>query len=193
MIEARHSAYWSLKSRLTFPTSLQNYSNKPIINSIQLLSPVQILVTPWTEAHQASLPTTNSWSLLKCMSIELVMSPKHLILCYHFSSCLLSFPASGAFPMSWLFASGGQSLGSSVSATVLPVNILSGLTSFRTDWFDLLAVQGILESSPAPQFKGITSSVLNLLYSPTVTSSHDHWKNQSFDYMDLCWQSNVSA
>ena len=134
MIEARHSAYWSLKSRLTFPTSLQNYSNKPIINSIQLLSPVQILVTPWTEAHQASLPTTNSWSLLKCMSIELVMSPKHLILCCPFSSCLLSFPASGAFPMSWLFASGGQSTGVSVSASVPPVNIQDwfplGLTSF---------------------------------------------------------------
>ena len=127
MIEARHSAYWSLKSRLTFPTSLQNYSNKPIINSIQLLSPVQILVTPWTEAHQASLPTTNSWSLLKCMSIELVMSPKHLILCYHFSSCLLSFPASGAFPMSWLFALGGQSFGA--SASVFPMNI--------QDWFPL--------------------------------------------------------
>ena len=79
------------------------------------------------------------------------------------------------------------------SFSISPSNEYSGLTSFRTDWFDLLAVQGILESSPAPQFKGITSSVLNLLYSPTVTSSHDHWKNQSFDYMDLCWQSNVSA
>ena len=111
------------EKQLTFPTSLQNYSNKPIINSIQLLSPVQILATPWTEAHQASLSTTNSWSLLKRMSIESVMSPNHLILCCPFSSCLLSFPASGAFPMSWLFASGGQSTGVSVLASVPPMNI----------------------------------------------------------------------
>ena len=49
------------------------------------------------------------------------------------------------------------------------------------------------ESSPTPQFKSINSSALSFLYSLTLTSTHDHWKNQSFDYMDLCWQSNVSA
>ena len=62
------------------------------------------------------------------------------------------------------------------------------------DWFDLLAVQGTLkESSPAPQFKSTNFLVLSLLYSPTLTSTHDYWKNHSFDYMDLCWQRNVSA
>ena len=62
-----------------------------------------------------------------------------------FSSCLWSFPASGSFPMTWLFASGGQSIGASASAAVLPMNI-QGWFSFRTDWFDLLAVQGTLKS-----------------------------------------------
>ena len=111
------------EKQLTFPTSLQKYSNKPIINSIQLLSPVQILATPWTEAHQASLSVTNSWSLLKLMSIELVMPSNHLILCRPFSSCLQSFPASGSFLMSQFFESGAQSIGVSASASVLPVII----------------------------------------------------------------------
>ena len=69
---------------------------------------------------------------------------------------------------------------------------------FRTDFLrmdrlDLLVVQGTLESSPTPQFKSINSSVLSFLYSPTLTSIHDHWKNRSIDYVDLCWQSNIST
>ena len=58
--------------------------------------------------------------------------------------------------------------------------------SFRTDWFDLLAVQGTQESSLEPQFKNINSSVLSLLYGPSLTYVPDYWKNHSFDYMNLC-------
>ena len=72
--------------------------------------------------------------------------------------------------MGWLFSSGGESIGVSASASVLPVNI--------QDWFDLLAVQGF---SPTPQFKSTSSSVFSLLYGPTLTSIHDYWKNHSFD------------
>ena len=72
-----------------------------------------------------------------------------------FSSCLQFFAASGSFPTSWLFALGGQSIGASASASVLPMN--------AQDWLDLLAVQGTLESSPTPQFKSISSSGLSLL------------------------------
>ena len=72
-------------------------------------------------------------------------------------------------------------------------NAYSELISFRIDWFDLLAVRGTQESSPSPQFKSINSLALSLLYGPTLTSAHDYWKNNSFDYMDLCWQSDVSA
>ena len=63
---------------------------------------------------------------------------------------------------------------------ISPSNEYSGLTSFRIDWLNLLAVQGTLESSPTPQFKSINSSALSLLHSPTLTSIHDHWKNHGF-------------
>ena len=97
-----------------------------------------------------------------------------------FSSCHQSFPASGSFQMSQFFASGGQSIGVSASASVLPMNI--------QDWFLLDGLVGSpcsprdsQESSPTPQFKSINSSALSFLYSPTLTSTHDHWKNHSFD------------
>ena len=93
-----------------------------------------------------------------------------------FSSCLQSFPASGSFPVSQLFPSGGQIIGS-FSFSISPSNEYSGLISFRMDWLDLLAVQGTLkESSSAPQFKSISSSVLSLFYGPALTSVHDYWK-----------------
>ena len=96
------------------------------ISSVQSLTHVQLFVTPWTAACQASLSITSSWSLLKLMHIELVMPSNNLI---PFSSCLQSFPASGSFPMSQIFTSDGQSIGTSASASVLPTNI--------EDWFPL--------------------------------------------------------
>ena len=87
--------------------------------------------TPWTTAHQAPLSSTISQNLLKFMCIESVMLSNHLALCHPFSSCPQSFPASGSFPMSRLFTSGGQSIGASASATILPMNIQS--------WFPLLS------------------------------------------------------
>ena len=79
------------------------------------------------------------------MSIESVMPSNHLILCHPLLLYPQSFPASGSFPMSQLFTSGGQSFEASASASVLPMNS-QGLISFRIDWFDLLAVQGTLKS-----------------------------------------------
>ena len=79
----------------------------------------------------------------------------------------------------------------SFSFSISPSNEYSGLISFRTDRFDLLAVQGSLKSPPAPQFKGINSLVLSFLYGPTLTSIHDYWKNHSFDYTDLCLLFNM--
>ena len=67
------------------------------------------------------------------------------------------------------------------------------MTSFRIDWFDLLAVQGTLKSSQAPQFESISSSVLSVLCGPTLTSVHDYWKNYSLSYTECCWQSDVSV
>ena len=106
----------------------------------------------------------------------------------HFS-CPQSFSASGSFPMSWLFISGGQSIGASASASVLPMSI-QGWLPLGLIWFDLLAVHRTLKSSSA-QFESINSSVLNLLYGPTLTSVQDYWKNDSLDYMDFFQQSDV--
>ena len=105
------------------------------------------------------------------------------------SSCLQSFPASGSFPKSQLFASGGQSIGASASASALPMDI--------QDWFPLgwtgsisLLTQG-LASSPTPQFKSMSSSALSLLYGPTHIHTWLLEKPQL--YMDLGLQTNVSA
>ena len=102
--------------------------------------------TPWTAAYQASLSSTIFQSLLKLMSIELVMTSNHLILCCPLYLLLQSFPESGSFPVSQLFTSGGQSIGASASTLVSPSNEYSGFISFRIGWFDLLAVQGTLKS-----------------------------------------------
>ena len=91
-------------------------------SSVQSLSHVWCFATQWTAARQASLSSTNAWSLLKLIFIESVMPSNHLILCHPFSSCPQSFPASGSFQMSQLFASRGQSIGVSTSTLVLPMN-----------------------------------------------------------------------
>ena len=80
----------------------------------------------------------------------------------------------------------------SFSFSISPSNEYSGLICLRFYWFDLLAVQG-QESSSTPQLESINSSVLSLLYGPTLTSIHNYWKNHTYDYMDLCGQCDVSA
>ena len=111
---------------------------------------------------------------------------------FPFSSCPQSFSASGSFLMSQFFESGGQSIGVSASTSVLSMNIQD---LFPLGWliWSLCSPRDSQEFSPTPQFKSIISLALSFLYSSSLTSIHDHWKNHSFDYMDLCWQSNVSA
>ena len=92
-----------------------------------------------------------------------------------FSSHLQSFPASGSFQISQFFASGGQSIGVSASASVLPMNIQDWFPLGWTGWIPCCP-RNCQESSPTPQFKSISSSVLSSLYSPTVTSTQDYWK-----------------
>ena len=104
---------------------------------VHLLSCVQLLATPWTAPHQASLSFTLYWTLLKLMSIELVMPSSHLILCCPLSSLLQSFPPSGSFPISQLFASDGQSIGVSASASILPMNIQGRFPLGWTGWISL--------------------------------------------------------
>ena len=111
-------------------------------NSVQSLSHVRLFVTPWAAARQASLSITNSQSLLKLMSIELVMPSNHLNPVICFCSYLQSYPASVSFPTNQFFTSGGQSISVSALAPVLLLNIQG--------WFPLgltlVAAQGILKS-----------------------------------------------
>ena len=114
-------------------------------SSVQLLSCVQLIVTPWTAEHHASLSITNSQGLLKLMSIELVVPSNHLILCCPLLLLPSIFPSIRVFsnesalcikwPKYWSF-----------SFSISPSNEYSGLISFRIDWLDLLAVQGSLKS-----------------------------------------------
>ena len=150
-------------------------------------------MTPWTAAPQASLSIINSQSLFKLMSIESVMPSNHLIL---FRTLLLLpsiFPSISVFsnesvlciswPKYWTF-----------SFSISPSNEYSGLISFRIDWFDLLAVQGTIKS--LFQHHSSKASILWCSAFFIVQLSHPYMtigKNHSFDYTELCRQSNVSA
>ena len=151
-----------------------------IFSSVQSFSHVRLLATPWTTAHQASLYITNSQSPPKPMSIESVMPSNHLILDHSLLLVPSIFSSIRAFsdesalcirwPKYWSF-----------SFNISPSNEHPGLISFEMDWLDLLAVRGTLESSPTPQFNSTSSLVLSFLYSPTLTSIPDYWKNHSLD------------
>ena len=118
---------------------------RPSISSVRLLSHVRLFVSPWTTACQASLSITNSWSLLKLMSIESVMLSNYLILCQPLLLLPSIFPRIRVFSnelvlhIRWLTYW-------SFSFSISPSNEYSGLISLRIDWFDLLVVQGTLKS-----------------------------------------------
>ena len=109
-----------------------------------------------------------------------------------FSSCPQSFPASGSFLMSQFFESGSQTIGASASASIFPMNI--------QDWFPL-GLTGLISLQPKGLSKVFSNTTVQKhqvfgaqpLFGPTLTSIHDYWKNHSFEYTDLCGQSNVSA
>ena len=159
-------------------------------SSVQFLSCIDS-ATPRTVACQDSLSITSSLSLLKLMSIELVMLSNHLILCRPLLFLPSIFPSIKVFsnesalcirwPKYWSF-----------SFSISPSNEYSRLI-FRTDWFDLLAVQGTLKN--LLQHHSSKASILqcSAFFIVQLTSIHDYWKNHSFDKMDLCWQRNVSA
>ena len=139
-----------------------------MISSVQSLSCVQLFVTLWTAARQASLSITNSWSLPKLMSIESVMPSNHLILCRPLLLPPSIFPSIRVFsnesvlcirwPKYWSF-----------SFSISPSKEHSGLISFRMDRLDLLPIQGTQESSTS-QFKNISSSALSFIYGLALKS-----------------------
>ena len=137
------------------------------------LSCVQFFATLWTVACQASLSFTISQSLLRYI-IELVVLLNHFILCCPLLFFAFNFsPVSGSFQMSWLFSSGGQSIGASASSSFFPMNVQG--------WFPLeltgliLQSKGLSKVFSSTTIQSINSSALSLLYSPTLTSIHDYW------------------
>ena len=142
-----------------------------MLSSVQLISHIQLFATPWTAAHQASLSITNSWSLLKLMSLELVMPSNCLILCCPLLLLLWIFCSIRVFsnesvlctrwPKYWSF-----------SLNIRASNEYSGLISFRLDWLDLLAVQGTLKS--LLQHHSSKASILQLSVFFTIQLSHPY-------------------
>ena len=144
---------------------------KTQFSSVQSLSHLWLFATPWTGSHHASLSITNSQSLFKLMSIELVMPPNHLLLCHPLLLLPSIFPSIRVFskesvpcirwPKHWSF-----------SFSISPSSVYSGLISFRTDWFDLLAVQGTLKS--LLQHHSLKASILRCSAFFVVQLSHPY-------------------
>ena len=157
-----------------------------LIDSAQFSHSFELFPTPWTTARQASLSITNSLELAQTH-----VHSSHLILCHPllllpsiFRSIRVFSNESGLHIRMSKYWSFGTSLS----------NEFSALISSRINWFDLLAVQGIVKGLIKHySSKASVLQVLSLLYGPTLTSIHDYWKNQSFDSKDLCRQSVVSA
>ena len=167
---------------------INSTSLKRIIVVAQLLSCIRLLTTLWIAAHQASLSFSSSWCLLKLMSFGLVMPSNQLILCRPLFLLLSIFPSVRVFSSeSTLHIRWPEYCSFSFSLS----NEYSGSVSFRIDWFDLLAVQGTLKSL----LQNSSPSILqcSIFFMVHLTSIHDDYKNHSFEYMDLCWQSDVFA
>ena len=161
--------------------------------SVQSLSHVRLFSTPWTAALQASPSITNSWILLKLMSIESVMPPNHFILCHHLLLLPSIFPSIRVFSNESVLCNRWSEYWS-LSFSISPSNEYSGLISFRIDWLDLLAVQGTLKSPL--QHHSSKASILWLSAFFIVQLSYPYMatgKKHSFDKTDLCWRSHISA
>ena len=162
------------------------------VSSVQSLSSVRLFVTLWI-CSTSGLPVHHQLPERAQSHVHRVsdaIQPAHPLL--NPSPLLQSFPVSGSFHMSQFFASGGQSTRVSASTSVLPMNI--------QDWFPLwwtgcisLQSKGLSRVFSNTTLQNINSLSLSFLYSPALTSIHDYWKNHNLDWMDLCWQSNVSA
>ena len=156
-----------LLSQFVPPSPTSSVSSSVQFSLVQSLSCVQLFVTPWTAACQASLSITNSRSLPKFISVESVVPSNHLILGVPFSFHLQSFPASGSFPMSQFFSSGGQSIGASASELVPPMNIQYWFPLGLTGLISLLS-KGLLR----------------------VSSNNTVWKHQLFGAQLSLWSNS---
>ena len=158
-------------------------TNAHYVTSCLVTKSCLTLRNPMDCSTVASLPLTIPRSLPKFISMNQWCHPTISSSIALFSFCLQSFPASGSFPVSRFFISGGQSIGVSASASVLPVNIQAWSP---LGWTGLILLsKGLSRVFSNTQFKSISSLALSLLYGPTLTAIHDYWKNHGSDNMDL--------
>ena len=194
--------HWTIHFKWVTCMVCELYLNKTVERKKGLLggSAVKTLHSQCRAQAQCLISSVQSLSLCNPMDCSLPGFPVHLQLrvysnsrplsrwCHPtisssvipFSSCLQSFPASGSFPMSQLFTSGSQSIGVSASASVLPMNIQDWFPLGWTGWISLQS-KGLSRVISNTTVQNIDSSVFSFLYSPTLTSIHDHWKNHSLD------------
>ena len=169
-------SYGKIITDFTFLSDLSGYS----LSSVHLLSHVRLFATPWIEHSRPPCPSAtpgvysnscpSSWWCHPAISSSVVP----------FSSCPQSLPASGFFPLSQVFTSGGQSIGVSASASVLPMTTQDWSPSGWTGWISLQS-KGFSRVFSNTTVQRINSSVLNFLHSPTLTSIHDYWKSHGLD------------
>ena len=156
-----------------------------LFHSIQSFCGVQLFRTPWTAERQASLSIINAWTLHKFMSIKLVMPSNHLILCHPFLLLTSIFPRTTVFPNDSVLSIRWLKYWS-FSFNISPSSEHSGLISLQC-----MGLWWVFSNTTVQkhQFFGVQPS----LWSNSHICTSDYWKNYSFDYMDLCWQSDVSA
>ena len=167
--------------------------DKECFSSVQSLSHVWLFATPWITACQASLSITISQNLFTIMSTESVIPSNHLILSHPLLLLPWIFPSTRVFSNEWALHIRWPKF------WCFSFSINEYWWIFRVDFlYDPLvwspcSPRDSQESSPAPQFKSMNSSALSLPYGQTLRSAHDIYKNHSFDYTELCRQSDVSA
>ena len=195
----KKASYWpkqirvkGLSTRTPYLKALQLHGKDiDVYVVVQSLSCVQLFVTLWTAARQPSLFFIIFWSLLKLMFIESLMPSNHLIL---WCLCVLTlpsiFPSIKVFSNSWLFASGDLSTGASISASVLPMNIQGWFPLGLTGLISLLS-KGLFSSTTVWKYKFFGAQPS--LWSNSHIRTFNTGKYQSFDFTDLCQQSNVST
>ena len=160
-------------------------------NSYQVSSVTQLCLTLCVPMDCSKPGSSVLYYLLKYMSIGFVMLSNHLILCCPLLLPSDAFPASESFPVSWFFASGGQSIGASALASGLPMTIQDWFCLGFTGWISLQSKQlSTVFSNTTVQKHQFWE--LSFHYSPTLTFIRDYWKNHSFYETDLCQQTNVS-
>ena len=147
-------------------------------SSVQLLSHVLLFATSWTAASQGTCPSPTPRACSNSCPLSWWGHPTISSSVVLFSSCLQSFTASGSFPMSQFFASGSQSIGALTSGSVLPMNIQDW---FPLGWTGLISLQSKGLSIAFYTVEKHQFLAFSFLYSPTLTSIHDYWKNHSFE------------